>query len=380
MKIIAAPNAFKGSLTAAGAAAAMSRGIRRVLPEAEITEVPVADGGDGLVAVALEALHGERRRLLVTGPRFHLVEAEFCLVPAMNLAAIEMALASGLALLPETERNPMETTTLGTGELIKAALDLGVGRIIVGIGGSATNDGGMGMATALGVRFLDAEGHTVRPVGACLRDVRHIDMSGLDPRVAQVRFQALCDVDNPLTGPRGAARVYGPQKGATPAQVEELDAGLANLAAVIADDLGTDVATLPGGGAAGGLGAGLYAFLGAELQRGIDLILDLVGLAEKMTGADLVLTGEGQIDFQTASGKAPAGVAVLARKQGIPCIALAGSLGEKLEDLHRCGIDAVFTICPGPVSLEEAMQHSADYLATACEQVVRCFLAGGARE
>ncbi len=376
MKIVAAPNAFKGSLTAGQVAAAMETGIRRVLPDAEVVRVPVADGGDGLVEVTREALHGERRRLLVTGPRFHLVEAEFCLVPEMRLAAIEMALASGLALLAEDERNPMQTTTLGTGELIRAALDLDVERIIVGIGGSATNDGGMGMATALGVRFLDGDGRPVRPVGGSLEQVRHIDISQLDPRVGRVRFQALCDVTNPLVGPEGAARVYAPQKGASPQEVEALERGLANLARVIHADLGLDVAAMPGAGAAGGLGAGLYAFLGAELVPGIDLLLELVGLDDKLTDADLVLTGEGQIDFQTAFGKAPAGVAARARSRGIPCLALAGSVGHNLGELHQRGIDAVFSICPGPVSLDAAMRNAEDFLAATTEQALRCFLAG----
>ncbi len=376
MKIIAAPNAFKGSLTAAGAASAMAAGIRKALPDAEVIRVPVADGGDGLVEVTREVLGGERRRLLVTGPLFDLVEAEFCLVRDRDLAAIEMALASGLALVPEDRRDPTRTTTLGTGELIRAALDLDAERIIVGIGGSATNDGGMGMATALGIRFLDRDGEPVRPVGGSLNQVRHIDMAGRDPRVGRVRIQALCDVTNPLTGPDGAARVYGPQKGATPRQVEELDRGLANLAEVIRADLGIDVTGLEGGGAAGGLGAGLYAFLGAELVPGIDLLLDLVGLDRKLRDADLVLTGEGQIDFQTAFGKAPAGVAARARARGVPCLALAGSVGRDLGELHGLGIDAVFSICPGPLSLEEAMRNSSRYLETATEQAIRCFLAG----
>ncbi len=376
MKIVVAPNAFKGSMTAGRAAVAMAEGIRRVLADVQIDLVPVADGGDGLVAVALDALQGERCKLLVTGPRFDLVEAEFCHVPEQSFAAIEMALASGLTLLPEDMRDPTQTTTLGTGELILAALDLGVKKIGVGIGGSATCDGGIGMATALGARFLDAAGRPVSPVGGALQDIAHIDLSGLDPRIGDIHIEAVCDVENSLLGEQGAARVYGPQKGADPGQVEQLESGLKNLARVIKADFDLDVYDLPGGGAAGGLGAGLHAFLGAVLRPGVDVVLDLVGLDEKLEGADLVLTGEGQVDFQTAFGKAPAGVAMRAKKQKIPCIVVAGSVGENLGDLHKQGVDAVFSLCSGPMSLQEAMQQAEFSITRVTEQVFRCFLAG----
>jgi glycerate kinase len=303
------------------------------------------------------------------------LQASFCYAPELGLAAIEMASASGLALLPAEQQNPLLTTTYGTGELISAALDLGVSHIVVGIGGSATNDGGIGMATALGMRFLDAAGRDVEPVGGALKDIRRIDTGGLEPRIAKVRFEAICDVDNPLLGPTGAAYVYGPQKGATAEQVKQLDAGLGNLAAVIGTDLGLDVRAMPGAGAAGGLGAGLHAFLGAELRRGADLVMELVGLDEKLKSADLVLTAEGQIDFQTAFGKAPAGVALRAKAHHVPCIAIAGSIGERIEDLHEVGVNAVFSLCPGPVTLEKAMAQGPDYLRAVTEQIVRGFLA-----
>jgi glycerate kinase len=376
MKIVMAPNAFKGSLTAVEAAQAMKRGALKVLPEADIVTVPVADGGDGLAEVMLAALGGESRMVSVQGPRGRGVEASFCYVPQLKLAAIEMALASGLALLPESERDPSQTTTYGTGELIAAALDLDVEHIIVGIGGSATNDGGIGMAAALGIRFLDDDGQVVDPVGGNLGNIRRIDRGGLDPRTANASFEVICDVDNPLHGPDGAAYVYGPQKGATAEQVQQLDAGLANLAQVIEHDLGMDVRHLPGAGAAGGLGAGLKAFLHAELRRGVDVVLEVVELSEKLRGADLVFTAEGQIDFQTAYGKAPAGVAQKARARGIPCIALAGSVGERIDELHKVGINAVFSLCPGPISLEKAMDQGADLLVEATQQALRCFLAG----
>ena len=376
MKIVVAPNAFKGSLTGRQAAAAMAEGVRRALPAATIVEVPVADGGDGLVDVAIEALGGTGRPVRVTGPDHTPVDAVFCHVADMRFAAIEMALASGLALLTEDRLEPMTATSRGTGELIGAALDAGVDHIAVGIGGSATNDGGIGMAAALGVRFLDDNGRELEPVAANLAKIRHIDRSGLPPRIAETRFEAVCDVDNPLCGERGASHVYGPQKGATPEQIKVLDAGLANLAAVIKSDLGIDVIDLPGAGAAGGLGAGLHAFLGAELRRGVDVILDLVRLPEKLSGAQLALTGEGRIDRQTAFGKAPAGVAVAACARGIPCIAIAGSVGDGLGDLHAIGINAVYSLCPGPISLADAMAEGAQYLTQATEQAMRGFLAG----
>ncbi len=376
MKIVVAPNAFKGSLTATEAAAAISAGIARVLPDAEIIQVGVADGGDGMVDVALEALQGERRSVRVNGPLQEPVEADYCHVPAMGLAAVEMALASGLVLLPDDRRDPMATTTLGTGELIVDALDQGATRIVVGIGGSATTDGGIGMATALGVRFLDEADQPVPPAGGALSRIRHIDMSGLDSRIPAVRVEAVCDVNNPLIGPDGAARVYGPQKGATPEQVEALDEGLAHLADVIQADLGLDVRNLPGGGAAGGLGAGLHAFLGAELRRGVDLVLDLVELDAKLAGADLAFTGEGQIDFQTAHGKAPAGVGAAARARGVPCIAIAGSVGTGVDTLRTVGINAVFSLCPGPISLKRAIADGGALISDAAEQVLQCYLAG----
>ena len=353
----------------------MAEGVLKVLPQAEIIKVPVADGGDGLVDVAVEALGGEARKVTVSGPRDGDVDAAFCYVPAMRFAAVEMALASGLALLPEDRREPTATTTLGTGEVIAAALDLGIARLGVGIGGSATNDGGIGMATALGVRFLDQAGEPVEPVGGALGSIRRIDMSGLDPRVREVHIEAVCDVDNPLCGPDGAAYVYGPQKGASAEQVKALDAGLENLARVIEADLGIAVRDLPGAGAAGGLGAGLKAFLGADLRRGVDLVLELVGLDEKLIGADLAITGEGQIDFQTVFGKAPAGVGAAAKARSVPCIAIAGSIGEDLGELHDVGIDAVFALANAPMTLEDSMQRAAPLMAKATEQAVRLFLA-----
>jgi glycerate kinase len=285
-----------------------------------------------------------------------------------------MALASGLARLPEEQRDPTLTTSYGTGELIRAGLDLGATTINVGIGGSATNDGGMGMAQALGIRFLDKDGRELPGIGASLQHVAAIDVSDLDPRIRDTDIAAVCDVDNPLCGEQGAARVYGPQKGASPEQVRELDQGLENLARLMERDLGVDILAMPGSGAAGGLGAGLHAFLGARLCKGIELIFAMVGLREKTAGADLVLTGEGQIDFQTVFGKAPGGVGALAKEMGIPCIAIAGSIGGDLGDLHQHGISAVFSLCTGPCTLQQAMEHGAEGISRVTEQILRCFL------
>jgi glycerate kinase len=376
VKILIAPNAFKGSCSASAAARAMARGLRRVLPAAELVEVPVADGGDGLVAVVIDVMGAESVEVRVTGPRFQPVTAPFAWLPHQRTAVIEMALASGLALLPEADRVATETTTRGTGELMIAALDLGAEQLIVGLGGSATNDGGIGMAAALGFRFADARGNPVAPTGAGLRDISRIDPTAADARLARVRVEAVCDVDNPLTGPKGATRVYGPQKGASPEQVELLDAGLDRLADLIERDLGKKVRDLAGAGAAGGLGAGLVAFCNASLRPGAELVLELVELERHLAGADLVLTGEGRIDAQTGFGKAPGAVGGRARRLGIPCIAIAGSLGTDVRLLWDTGIEAAVSLCPGPVSLAEAQARSEELLTDAAEQVLRIFLAG----
>ncbi|MBP9603156.1 MAG: glycerate kinase [Chromatiaceae bacterium] len=382
MKIIIAPNALKGSCDASAAARAMARGLRRAAPQAELVEIPVADGGDGLLALAIQALGAERVSVRVTGPRFAPVTAALAWLPRRRLALIEMALASGLALLMEAERDPRLATSLGTGELMRAALDLGAETLVVGIGGSATNDGGIGMASALGWRFLDKAGQPVTPNGAGLPALVRIDRSGLDPRLARVRILAACDVNNPLTGPRGASAIYGPQKGASPAQVVGLDAGLVHLADLV-EGRGRPGqrrwCDQPGAGAAGGLGFGLRAFCRARLRPGAELVLDILDFDARLAGADLVLTAEGRLDGQTLSGKAPARVAARARRLGIPCIALAGDLGADRADLDRlseAGISAAISLCPGPLALAEAMARAEELLADAAEQVLRIFIAG----
>lgn len=376
MRIVVAPNAFKGSLNAVEAAQAIKKGILNVLPRCDAVCVPVADGGDGLTEVMLAALGGQMVSASVHGPRMEPISAPFCMLRSRKTALVEMARASGLALLPADLHDPTQTTTFGTGELIRAAMDSGATRIIVGIGGSATCDGGIGMAAALGYRFLDASGSPVEPVGGALNAITAIDRNHIDPRLQDLTVSVACDVTNPLTGPDGASLVYAPQKGATPDQVVQLDDGLVNLARVIHTDLGIDLADMPGAGAAGGLGGGLHAFLRGELIPGIDLVVDVVGLKGHLAGAELVITGEGQIDAQTRFNKAPAGVARAAKAAGIPCIAICGGIGDRIESLYDIGINAVFSICSGPQSLAETMQHAGDLLTRRSEQVVRAFLAG----
>ncbi|MEE4111252.1 MAG: glycerate kinase [Desulfobacteraceae bacterium] len=376
MRVVVAPNAFKGSMNAVQAAEAMKIGLLAVIPQCDVICVPVADGGDGLTEVMLAGLNGMRVEAMVSGPRMEPLSASFCMVPPRKLAVVEMAKASGLALLPKMRHDPTRTTTYGTGELIRAAMDNGATRIIVGIGGSATCDGGIGMAAALGYRFLDETGTPVEPVGGSLGAISSIDRRNVDPRLENISVSVACDVTNPLTGDNGASLVYSPQKGATPEQVIQLDDGLANLARVIQMDLGVAIADMPGAGAAGGLGGGLHAFVGAELKPGIDLVIDVVRLKNAVAGADLVLTAEGRIDGQTRFNKAPAGVARTAKAAEVPCIAICGGIGDGIESLYDIGIDAVFSICSGPQSLAEAMQNAEILLARQTAQVIRTFLAG----
>jgi glycerate kinase len=376
MRIVLAPNALKGSLTAEAAAQAMERGVRKVLPTAEIISLPVADGGDGAGALLGRLLGAEPVAVTATGPLGDPVTAPLYYNAEKRLAVMEMAAVAGLALLEPAAYDPLHATTRGVGELIRAALALGAERLIIGIGGSATTDGGIGMAHALGARFYDAGGCSLQPEDAILAEIRRVDASGLDARLRGLDIQVICDVDNPLLGERGAAQVYAPQKGATPAQVERLESGLKNLADVLVRDLSLDVRDVPGAGAAGGLGAGLMAFLGAQLYRGVEVMLDALGLDGALQGADLVITAEGRVDAQTLHGKAPAGVAARAQRQGVPCLLLAGSVEGDVAALRERGVTAVRRINPAQVSLREAMAKAADYLEVATERAVRDFCAG----
>lgn len=330
MRIIVAPQEYKGTLTPEEAAAAIAEGARRAIPDAEIEAVPMPDGGPGTVRAIVAVTGGERRRCRVQGPLGRPVDAEWAYLPG-GTAVIEMAAAAGLALLAEDERDARVTTTHGVGELVSAALAAGARRLIIGLGGSATNDGGAGMATALGARLLDAGGDEIPPGGAALTRLSRIDASGLDPRLAGVKVIGASDVTNPLCGPEGAAHVFGPQKGASPEAVPELDAALANYARVIERDLGVAVGDVRGAGAAGGLGAGIIAFLGAEIRPGVDVVAEIVRLGERLGGADLVVTGEGRLDGQTRYGKTVAGVARLASEASVPVIVVPGALGPGWE-------------------------------------------------
>jgi glycerate kinase len=372
VKFLLAPNAFKGSVSAPAAARAMARGVRAVFGEAEIVELPVADGGEGTVAALVAALSGRVEERTVRGPLGDPVRASYGIIG--DTAVIEMAAASGLTLTER--RDPRAATTHGTGELIRAALETGAKRIIVGLGGSATNDGGAGMARALGIRFLDAQGRELPEGGAALAQLARIDLSGLDPRLAGAEVVAASDVDNPLTGPRGASAVFGPQKGATPEMVRELDAALAHYAEVARAATGRDVASVPGAGAAGGLGAGLLFFTPARLRPGVEIVLEAVRFEEHLKRADIVITGEGRTDFQTAMGKGPAGVARLAKKHGVPVICLSGGLGKGADDLLALGVDALASIVPEPMSLEECMARAEELIESAAARVCRLLRIG----
>ncbi len=376
MKIVLAPNGFKECLPAGLVADCLEDGIRRVLPRAELVKVPMADGGDGTAEALVEATKGELVGQTVTGPLGEEVEASFGILGDGRTAVIEMAQASGLRLIPPERRNPLFTTTYGTGELIRVALDRGASKIVVGIGGSGTVDGGAGMAQALGARLLDDRGEDIPFGGGNLGRLRRIDVVTLDARLGSVSVLVASDVDNPLTGPQGASTVYAPQKGATPEMVAQLEENLSHYAEIIRHDLGAEVRTAPGGGAAGGLGAGLVAFLRAEIRPGVDVVIEISGFEEKVKGADLVITGEGKIDGQTAFGKAPVGVARLAKQHGIPVIAIAGWVADDARAVLDHGIDAILSVARYPMSLEEAMETAPSLVRDLGEQIARLLRLG----
>jgi len=368
MKVVVAPNAFKGTLTATQAARAIARGVREVFPDAEVIEVPVADGGDGTVEALVTANRGQYLTAQVEGPLGDPVTATYGRIGSG--AVVELAAASGLTLIPPERRDLRHASTFGFGQLLFAARRPDTARLIAGIGGSATNDGGAGMAQALGYRLLDTAGRDLPRGGAALARLERIDASGFEPWAPAVEVKVACDVTNPLTGPRGASAVYGPQKGADAAAVRELDAALARLAEVIERDLGKRVAEVPGAGAAGGAGAGLLAFLDASLVPGAPLVVEAAGLDAKLAGADLVITGEGRVDEQTAYGKAPGEVAKRARAAGVPVILLAGSKGPGWEALLRSGVDSVVTLTDGGSDLQQALNDPEGMLIRAT--VVAC--------
>ncbi|MBX8473116.1 MULTISPECIES: glycerate kinase [unclassified Pseudomonas] len=371
MKIVIAPDSFKDSLSAQGVAEAIALGLAQVWPQATLVKCPMADGGEGTVESILAACEGELRRTRVRGPLGAAVEAAWGWLPHNYTAIIEMAEASGLQLVPPGQRDACISSTFGTGELIRAALDAGAQRIILAIGGSATNDGGAGAMQALGVKLLDAQGQSLVPGGLALAQLVRLDLSELDPRLAQVRFDIAADVNNPLCGPHGASAIFGPQKGASPAQVQQLDQALGHFAELCAQALGKDVRDEPGSGAAGGLGFAAKAFLGARFQAGVEVVAELVGLADAVKGADLVITGEGRFDAQTLRGKTPFGVARIAKQQGVPVIVIAGTLGEGYQELYDHGIDAAFAVTSGPMTLEQACAEAPRLLRERATDIAR---------
>ncbi|HIJ64777.1 MAG TPA: glycerate kinase, partial [Candidatus Hydrogenedentes bacterium] len=354
---------------------AIAAGVRRALPDADLDLAPMADGGEGTVGVLVAATRGTGVTIEVTGPLGTPVSATYGILGDGRTAIIEMSAASGLALVPNGRRDPRITATRGTGDLIRDALGRGIRRIIVGIGGSATNDGGAGMAQALGYALEDAAGNELGPGGAALARLERIDARRRDPLLDGSEVDVACDVANPLCGPEGASRVYGPQKGASEPAVLELDDALRHFAAIVRRDLGKDVLELPGAGAAGGLGAGLAAFAGGRLRPGVELVAEVLQLAERVKGAALVITGEGALDGQTAHGKTPLGVARIAKSEGVPVIALAGTLGTDYRELYAAGIDAAFSICGQPMTFDEAIDRARELLADTAEAVARTWVA-----
>lgn len=378
MKIVIAPDSFKESLTSLEVANELEAGLRRVWPDAEYVKVPMADGGEGTVQSLVDATGGRIVKCAVSGPLGQKVLASYGLLGDGRTAVIEMAEASGLPLVPRSERDPLTASTFGTGELVSDAIHRGVEEIIVGLGGSATNDGGAGFAQALGVRFLDKDGAEIAGAlgGGRLDEVHAIDMTNANPGLARVKVSVACDVTNPLCGEKGASAVYGPQKGATPEMVQRLDRNLAHLASLIKRDIGRDIAEFPGAGAGGGLGAGLLAFTDATMKRGVELVVAATKLDDQMKGAFLAVTGEGRVDFQTAFGKTPAGVAASARRHGVPVVAIGGGLSDDANGVFEHGIDGLEAATSNPMPLEVAMKKSREYLQNAAERVARLIMIG----
>ncbi len=368
---VLAPDSFKESMTAKEVCIAMEAGIKKVYPDADFIHVPMADGGEGTVQSLIDATGGTLYSLDVTGPLGNPVTARYGIMGDQETAVIEMAEASGIHYVTQETKNPLITTTYGTGELIRACLDKGIKKIIIGIGGSATNDGGTGMAEALGVQFLDKEGNHIPRGGGYLNQLHTIDTSKIDTRLADVTMIVACDVTNPLCGETGASHVFGPQKGATPEMVKQLDQNLAHYADMVEQQLGQAVRNTPGSGAAGGLGAGLLLFTNATLQKGIDIVIEFSGLREKLKNADYVFTGEGGIDFQTQFGKTPYGVAQAAKELDKKVIAVAGYIGEGIEELYDKGIDAIFGIIPELAPLDQTLKNGPKNIERTCENIAR---------
>jgi len=370
-KVVIAPQGFKESLSGMQIAEAMSLGVQRVWPDAETVLIPVADGGDGTLQALVDSSGGEVRTANVEDAIGRPITAEWGALGDATTAVIEVASAVGLARLSPDERDVRNASTFGIGQLFTHALDAGFSNFIIGVGGSATNDGGAGMIQAMGGNLTDKSGEELPRGGIALSSLASIDISSMDPRMLHADIVVACDVNNPLCGPRGASAIFGPQKGATFQDVQELDAALANYSEVIAKDLNTDVAEIPGAGASGGLGAGLMGFFGARLRLGADIVLEAVSLEEHLIDADLVIVGEGQFDRSTVFNKSPVAVAQRAKKHGTPVIGIAGSLGAGFREVHQHGIDAVFSLVNRPMSLKAAMEDTKRLVAIATEEACR---------
>lgn len=368
---VLAPDSFKESMTAKEVCIAMEKGLRKIYPAAGYIHVPMADGGEGTVQSLVDATDGTIHHKEVSGPLGQTVTAAYGILGDGTTAVIEMASASGIHLVTKQTKNPLSTTTYGTGEVIRACLNQGIRKIIIGIGGSATNDGGAGMAEALGAKFLDGQGHALSRGGGALEHLARIDVTKLDERLQEVQFIVACDVTNPLCGEHGASQVFGPQKGATPEMIQRLDANLSHYADVVKQQLHKDVRDIPGAGAAGGLGAGLLIFTQAVMRKGIEIVMEYTELRDKLAEADVVFTGEGGIDFQTKFGKTPYGVAQVAKEAGKPVIAIAGYIGEGIETLYTEGIDAVFGIVPGASDLEKLLKEGPSNVERTAENIAR---------
>lgn len=368
---VLAPDSFKESMTANEVCDAMERGFKKVYPEAEYIKVPMADGGEGTVQSLVDATGGFMKTTEVMGPRGTVVQANYGILGDGKTGVIEMSEASGIHLISKKERNPLLTSTYGTGQLILACLKEGVSKLIIGIGGSATNDGGTGMAMALGAKFYNSNGHELPLGGGGLNGLEKIDTTGLSHLLKEVEVIVACDVTNPLCGDNGASAIFGPQKGATPEMVETLDNNLSHFAKVVQDQVGIDVRDIPGSGAAGGLGAGLLIFANATLKKGIDIVIEYAALEEKVSRANYVITGEGRIDSQTINGKTPFGVARVGQKYNRPVIAIAGQVGQNIEPLYDEGFSAILCIVPKMMSIDEAINKGPENIEHTCFNIAR---------
>ena len=371
MKVLIAPQSYKGSISAIKVAEAIKEGALNIFPSIESLIIPVADGGDGTLETLVESTSGTIHNSNATGPLGNSIPVIWGTLGDNKTAIIEMARISGLALVPQNKRNPYYTTSYGLGEIIKEALDLDYRKFIIGIGGSATNDGGAGMAQALGAKLTDKNKKSIDLGGLALNEITKIDISGIDPRIHESEILVACDVNNPLCGPNGASFVYGPQKGASPEMVKTLDDALYHFGSQLISDTGINIMEIAGSGAAGGIGGGMVGFLNAKLKPGVEIVLDTLDFDKSLKNVDLVITGEGQIDFQTVFSKAPIGVAKHAKKYNIPVIAICGSLGKNYQDVHSHGIDAVIPITPKPMDLKEASDNAYELIKNTSEQIFR---------